>query len=78
LEVCPLSNILTSVSNAANHSFRRLDEAGIAVAINHDGLNDDSILDDEDAFVQTTFGYSDKDMLCFEENGINQAFRHVR
>jgi len=75
LEVCPLSNILTGVATPANHPFRCLDEAGVALTINHDGLNDDSTLDDDYTFVQTTFGYSEQDMRRFAENGRTYAFR---
>lgn len=78
LEVCPLSNILTGVATAENHPFRRLDEAGLKLTINHDGLNDDSTLDDDYALVQATFGYSEDDMRRFAENGRTCAFRNLR
>ena len=78
MEVCPLSNMLTGVATALNHPFKRLDETGVALTISHDGLNDDTTLDDDYAFVQTTFGYSEDDMRRFAENGKKFAFRNLR
>lgn len=78
LEVCPLSNILTGVATSMNHPFRRLDEAGLTLTVNHDGLNNDTTLDDDYAFVQTTFGYSEDEMHRFAENGETYAFRNLR
>jgi adenosine deaminase len=79
LEVCPCSNILTgAVKKKEDHPFRQLDEAGVKLTINHDGLNDASTLDDDYAFVQENFLYSDADMLRFAENGRASAFRNMR
>ncbi len=78
LEVCPLSNILTGVATRANHPFKKLDQAGITVTINHDGLNDDTTLKDDYTFIQSAFGYSDNDMERFAENGRKAAFRNMR
>ena len=78
LEVCPLSNILTGVATSSDHPFKRLDEAGVTLTINHDGLNDDTTLGNDYTFLQTTFGYSDSDMLRFAENAKKYAFRNIK
>jgi len=78
LEVCPCSNILTGAATKEDHPFRRLDQAGLKLTINHDGLNDDTTLDDDYAFVQENFSYSDTDMLRFAKNGRASAFRNMR
>lgn len=78
LEVCLLSNLLTGVATAKNHPFRLLDEAGLKLTINHDGLNDGTTLDNDYDFVQANFSYSDKDMVRFAENGRVSAFRNMR
>ena len=78
LEICPLSNILTSVASPQNHPFRRLNESGVRVTINHDGLNDVTLLKDDYAFVKKTFGYDDQDMLRFMQNGWESAFLNMK
>jgi adenosine deaminase len=78
LEICPLSNILTGVTNAQNHPFRKLDEAGVKITINHDGLNNATSLNDDYIFVQKTFGYREEDLLRFVQNGLDNAFRNIR
>jgi adenosine deaminase len=78
LEMCPLSNILTGVATKENHPFRQLEEAGVLLAICHDGLNDGSTLYDDYQFVQSAFGYADEDMLRFAENARRGAFRNMK
>jgi adenosine deaminase len=78
LEVCPLSNLLMGAATSSNHPFRRLDEAGLTLTINHDGLNDSRTLKDDYAFVRSTFGYSDADMRRFVQNGKAYAFRSLK
>ncbi|MBI5152148.1 hypothetical protein HZA39_01310 [Candidatus Peregrinibacteria bacterium] len=76
LEICPLSNITTGIATPQNHPFKKLDEAGLILTINADGLNDGTTLEDNFNFIKRTFGYSSEEMNKFRKNAWKYAFRN--
>ena len=76
LEVCPTSNLRTGVvRTAAEHPFRRLDEAGVVVTVNSDDpALFGTTLTEEYRLLVREFGYGVDDMERIALNAVRAAF----
>jgi aminodeoxyfutalosine deaminase len=76
LELCPTSNLRTGlVATAADHPFRRLDEAGVLVTVNSDDpALFGATLTDEYELLARTWAYGPADLERIAANALRASF----